>query len=235
MPGDRDSVTDFGSYLLDQLLNGLQATILLFVGCALAGNLLALPVAMARLSRRRWLRYPAIGFILAFRGTPLLVQLYLAYFGIGQILAGVPSIRYSPLWPFFRGAYGYAFLVLSLNTAAYCGEIWQGAIRGVPTGQTEAGKALGLSRARIMRLILLPQALRLALPALGGQNILLLKGTALTATITVFELMAAANLVRAQTFRIYEPLLAAALGYFLLAVVISTGFKFVEKRLALQS
>lgn len=228
-------MTDFAIYLTDQLLTGLQTTILLFFGCALAGNLLALPVAMARISDKRWLKYPAVGFILAFRGTPLLVQLYLAYFGIGQILAGVPSIRFSPLWPLFRSSYGYAFFVLSLNTAAYCGEIWRGAIRGVPAGQIEAGKAVGLSRGRIMWLVVLPQALRLALPALGGQNILLLKGTALTATITVFELMAAANLVRSQTFRVYEPLLAAALAYFLFAVVISTGFKFVEKRLALQA
>jgi His/Glu/Gln/Arg/opine family amino acid ABC transporter permease subunit len=206
---------------------------LLFVGCALAGNVLALPVALARISERRWLRYPAIGFILAFRGTPLLVQLYLAYFGIGQVLASFPSIRYSPTWPLFRSAYCYAFLTLSLNTAAYCGEIWRGAILGVPKGQSEAGKSLGLSKGRIMLLILLPQALRLALPAIGGQNILLLKGTALAATITVFELMAAANIVRAQTFRVYEPLLAAALVYFLLAVLITCGFKFVEKRLTL--
>jgi ABC-type amino acid transport system permease subunit len=85
-----------------------------------------------------------------------------------------------------------------------------------------------------MFLVLLPQALRIALPALGGQNILLLKGTALTATITVFELMAAANMVRSQTFRVYEPLLAAALAYLLLAIVISYGFKFVERRLTLQ-
>jgi polar amino acid transport system permease protein len=80
--------------------------------------------------------------------------------------------------------------------------------------------------------VLLPQAFRLALPAIGGQNILLLKGTALASTITVFELMGAANLVRAQTFRVYEPLLAAALGYFLLAALVTTGFGFVERRLA---
>jgi ABC-type amino acid transport system permease subunit len=83
-----------------------------------------------------------------------------------------------------------------------------------------------------MRFILLPQALRLALPSIGGQNILLLKGTALAAAITVFELMAAANFVRAQTFRVYEPLLAAAFAYFLLAVIITSSFRFVEKRIA---
>lgn len=225
-------MADFGVYLTEQILAGLQETIILFVSCAIVGNMLALPVALARISERRWLRYPAVCFVLAFRGTPLLVQLYIVYFGVGQVLAGVPSIRYSPLWPFFRSAYSYAFFTLSLNTAAYCGEIWRGAILGVPNGQSEAGRSLGLSKYRIMLSVLLPQAFRLALPAIGGQNILLLKGTALAATITVFELFGAANLVRAQTFRTYEPLLAAALAYFLLAVIITSGFKFVERRLA---
>lgn len=225
-------MTEFAAYLANQLLAGIQVTVVLFVGCAVVGNLLAIPVALARLSNRRWLRYPALAFILAFRGTPLLVQLYLCYFGVGQILAGVPSIRYSALWPLLRAAEFYAFFTLSLNTAAYCSEIWRGAIQAIPEGQREAGQSLGLSKTRIMLSVLLPQAFRLALPAIGGQNILLLKGTALASTITVFELMGAANLVRAQTFRVYEPLCAAALGYFLLAVVIATGFGFFERRLA---
>lgn len=224
---------DFGVYLLHQILAGLRTTVFLFIACAVTGNLLALPVGMALLSKGRWVKYPAVVFALLFRGTPLLVQLYIAYFGVGQILASVPSIRYSPLWPLFRDAYTYAYVTLSLNTAAYCGEIWRGAILGVPKGQTEAGKSLGLSRSRNMLSIVLPQALRIALPSLGGQNILLLKGTALAAMIAVFELMGAANLVRAQTFRVYEPLLAAALAYFVLAVIITSGFSFVEKRIAL--
>ncbi|WP_281407728.1 ABC transporter permease subunit [Mesorhizobium sp. B2-3-15] len=131
-----------------------------------------------------------------------------------------------------RGAAFYASFTLSLNTAAYCGGIWSGAIQAIPEGQREAGQSLGLSKTWIMISVLLPQAFRLALPAIGGQNILLLKGTALASTITVFELMGAANLVRAQTFRVYEPLSAAAFGYFLLAVVITTGFGFFERRLA---
>jgi His/Glu/Gln/Arg/opine family amino acid ABC transporter permease subunit len=223
---------EFGNYLASQIFTGLQTTIVLFLACAITGNLLALPVALSRLSPRGWLKYPALCFMLAFRGTPLLVQLYLFYFGVGQILSTVPAVRYSAFWPLLRSANGYAFVVLSLNTAAYCAEIWRGAILGLPAGQTEAGRSLGLSKYRITRFIILPQALRLALPAIGGQNILLLKGTALTASITVFETMAAANLVRAQTFRVYEPLMAAALAYFILAFVITSGFKFVETRIA---
>lgn len=225
-------MANFGSYLASQLFTGFQTTIVLFVVCAICGNVLALPVALARISGHRVLKYPAMAFILAFCGTPLLVQLYLFYFGVGQVLATVPAIRYSSFWPLFRSANGYAFVVLTLNTAAYCAVIWRGAILGVPTGQAEAGRSLGLSKRRIFRSILLPQAFRLALPAIGGQNILLLKGTALTAAITVFETMAAANLVRAQTFRTYEPLLAAALVYFVLAFIITSGFKYMETRMA---
>lgn len=225
-------MSDFEAYLSGELITGLQTTIVLFIACAITGNLLALPVALGRISTRGWIRYPVMAFMLAFRGTPLLVQLYIFYFGVGQILATVPAIRYSPFWPLFRSANGYAYVVLSLNTAAYCAEIWRGAILGLPTGQNEAGRSLGLSKHTITRLILLPQAFRLALPAIGGQNILLLKGTALTAAITVFETMAAANLVRAQTFRTYEPLLAAALVYFVLAFIITSGFKYVETRMA---
>ena len=228
-------MSDFEIYLARQLMIGLQSTIILFVCCGVVGNLLALPVALAGISGRRWVRVLALSFILAFRGTPLLVQLYLAYFGVGQILAYVPSIRYGPLWPIFRSAYSFAFLTLSLNTAAYCGELWRGAIRSVAKGQTEAGKSLGMSKAQIMISVLLPQAFRLAVPAIGGQNILLLKGTALTSTITVFDLMAAAGNVRSQTFRIYEPLFAAGLVYVLLAAIISGGFTFVERRLASRS
>lgn len=225
-------MSDFGSYLAGQIVVGLQTTIILFIACAVTGNILALPIALARVSSRGWFRYPALAFMLAFRGTPLLVQLYLFYFGVGQILSTIPTIRYSAFWPLFRSADSYAFIVLSLNTAAYCAEIWRGAIQGLPVGQNEAGCSLGLSSYRITRSIVLPQAFRLALPALGGQNILLLKGTALTASITVFETMGAANLVRAQTFRVYEPLLAAALVYFILASIITAGFKFVETRIA---
>lgn len=225
-------MSDFTIFLLDQVWVGARVTLVLFFVCAVAGNLLALPVALARLSRWRVVRVPASVFVLLFRGTPLLVQLYVFYFGVGQVLAGVPTLRYGSLWPLLRSPYTYAVLTLSLNTAAYCSEIWRGALLGIARGQGEAGRSLGLSPWRVMRLILLPQALRIALPSIGGQNILLLKGTALAATITVFDLMASANFVRAQTFRVYEPLLAAALVYLVFAICVTAGFQHAEKRLS---
>ena len=227
-----DDLSDFAIFVLDQIWVGARITLVIFIVCAVIGNILALPVALARMSRTFYVRGPASVFVLVFRGTPLLVQLYVFYFGVGQVLAGFPSVRYGVMWPLFRSAYSYAIVALSLNTAAYCSEIWRGALAGIAAGQSEAGQSLGLSRSQVLRLVLLPQALRMALPSIGGQNILLLKGTALAATVTVFELMASANFVRAQTFRVYEPLVAAALVYLLFASCVTAGFRYAEKRLA---
>ena len=226
-------MTDFPAYLAHQLLIGVRLTLVLLVCCGVIGNILAVPVALARTSDSAWLKYPAFAFILLMRGTPVLVQLYFVYYGIGQVLSHVPQLRYSVWWPLFRDAFNYAFITLSLNTAAYAGEIWRGAIQGVPISQIEAGRTLGLPPSKIMFLIVLPQALRLALPALAGQTVLLLKATALTSTITVFELMGAANFVRGQTFRVYEPLLGAALAYVAITFCLTTLFGLAERQLRL--
>lgn len=217
--------------LARQLLSGLGNTILLLLLCGIVGNALAVPLAFARTSGRRWLKHPAFGFILVMRGTPVLVQLYFFYYGVGELLSQWPEFRYSMWWPLFRDGFGYAFIALSLNTAAYAGEIWRGAIQSVPKGQVEAARALGLSALHIARYVVLPQAFRACLPALSGQTILLLKATALTSTITVFEVMGAANAVRAQTFRVYEPLLGAALIYIFLTVILTQIFMLLERRL----
>jgi polar amino acid transport system permease protein len=225
-------MSEFTIFLARQLFEGVRLTLLLLVCCGTVGNLLAVPLALARVSDRRWLKYPAFAFILLMRGTPVLVQLYWVYYGVGELLAHAPAVRQSPLWPFFREAFGYAFVALSLNTAAYSGEILRGAIQSIPAGQSEAGRSLGLSPARIMFLIVLPQAFRNALPALSGQTVLLLKATALASTITIFELMGAANFVRAQTFRVYEPLLGAAIFYVVLTFVLTRIFGLLERRLS---
>ncbi|WP_374306506.1 ABC transporter permease [Dongia sp.] len=221
---------DFATLLAGKLVEGLWSTLLLFAVCAVLGNLLAIPVAFARISECRWLRRPAAFFILALRGTPVLVQLYLFYYGLGEVLSRVPGLRHSMFWPYLREAFGYATLALTLNTAAYCGEIWRGALQGLPKGQVEAAKSLGLNSRQIGLLVLLPQAFRNALPALAGQNVLLLKATSLASTITIFELMAAANLVRSQTFRVYESLIGSAIVYIVLTMIITFAFSLVERR-----
>ncbi|MDQ7251678.1 ABC transporter permease [Dongia sedimenti] len=219
----------FIALLAEKLVEGLKTTLLLMAICGVFGNLLAVPIAFARISPRSSLRKPAYIFILVLRGTPVLVQLYLFYYGLGEILSRTPSLRHSMLWPYLRSAFGYAALALTLNTAAYCAEIWRGALEGLPKGQVEAAKSLGLKPWQFRLLVILPQAFRNALPALSGQNVLLLKATSLASTITIFEVMGAANLVRSQTFRVYESLFGAALVYVALTVAITFMFSLVER------
>jgi His/Glu/Gln/Arg/opine family amino acid ABC transporter permease subunit len=220
---------DFIALLAGKLVQGLWTTLLLFAICAVFGNLLAVPIAFARISKRGYLRRPAYLFILVLRGTPVLVQLYLFYYGVGEVLSRMPSLRYSMWWPYLRPAFGYAVVALTLNTAAYCAEIWRGALQGLPKGQSDAAKSLGLKPWQQGLLVMLPQAFRNALPALSGQNILLLKATSLASTITIFDVMAAANQVRSETFRVYESLIGAALVYIALTSVLTLGFALVER------
>lgn len=220
---------DFIALMAARLGEGLKVTLLLLAVCGIAGNLLAVPIAFARISSRPLVRWPAYAFILVLRGTPVLVQLYLVYYGLGEVFSRTPALRHSVFWPYLRSAMPYAFLALTLNTAAYCAEIWRGALQGLPPGQTEAAKSLGLTAWQFRRLVLLPQAFRNALPALSGQNVLLLKATSLASTITIFEAMAAANLVRSQTFRVYESLIGAALVYVVLTFLLTTAFSLVER------
>jgi polar amino acid transport system permease protein len=133
------------------------------------------------------------------------------------------------LWPYLRSAFGYAALALTLNTAAYCAEIWRGALDGLPKGQAEAARSLGLKVWQLRLLVILPQAFRNALPALSSQNVLLLKATSLASTITIFDVMAAANLVRSQTFRVYESLFGAALVYIGLTAGMAAAFALIER------
>jgi len=222
----------FAGLLAGKLLEGLKTTLLLLAICGVAGNLLAVPVALARISNSRLLRMPAYCFVLVMRGTPVLVQLYLIYYGLGEVLSQIPSVRYSTFWPYLRSGLWYAVLALTLNTAAYCGEILRGALVNVPAGQVEAAKSLGLRRLPVMVLVVVPQAIRAALPALVGQNILLLKATSLASTITIFELMAAANQVRSETFRVYESLFGAAIVYVTLTYLMTAMFSLAEARLS---
>lgn len=220
---------DFVAFLAQKLVEGLQTTLLLLAICGVLGNLLAVPIAFARISERAYLRKSAYVFILVLRGTPVLVQLYLFYYGLGEILSRTPALRHSMLWPYLRSAFGYAALALTLNTAAYCAEIWRGALDGLPKGQAEAARSLGLKVWQLRLLVILPQAFRNALPALSSQNVLLLKATSLASTITIFDVMAAANLVRSQTFRVYESLFGAALVYIGLTAGMAAAFALIER------
>ena len=164
------------------------------------------------------------------RGTPLLVQLYLLYYGFGQI---VPREWMRDSWasPLLRDAFWYAVVALSVNEGAYVATILRGAIAGVPAGEIEAGFAYGMTRAGVLRRIVGPRAWRLALPALTGEAILLLKSTVLASTVTVFDVMGTANTLRFETLRVYEPLAGAAIVYVVLVALLTIPAARLEKHL----
>ena len=212
-------------------LQGLWRTIwILAVTCAL-GFPLAIPLGLAQAAGPRFLAIPARAFCTVIRGTPLLLQLWLLYFGLGSLFPQFPWIRESELWPYLRQAWPYAVLGLTLSFAGYEGEVMRGAFAGVPRGQLEAARAFGMSRWKVFRRIWLPQAIQRALPTLAGETVLQLKATPLVATITVVDIYAVAGRVRQDTFIVYEPLLLLALVYLTITGIIVFAFRKLESRI----
>jgi His/Glu/Gln/Arg/opine family amino acid ABC transporter permease subunit len=207
-------------------LSGTWLTIQLVVIAAILGLLLAVPVALARLSENGLLRGTATAYSLFFRGTPLLVQIFLVYFGLGQF----GFIRSSFLWPFLREAYVCALITFVLNTAAYSAEVVRGGILAVPKGEIEAAKACGMSTFTTYRLVTLPRAFSIALPAYSNEVIILMKGTALASTITLLELMGEAQLISSRTYKPIQVFVIAGIIYYLLTLVITRIFGWLERR-----
>lgn len=210
------------------LLEGFWRTVKLVVLAGVFGFVLAIPVALAQVSGGPILSRLSRGFTTTIRGTPLLVQVYLLYYGVGDLLADIPAIRYGPLWPWFREGFWYATVAFTISVAAYTGEIIRGGLMAVPRGEIEAARAFGMSRFKILRRIWLPRALHISTPALSGEAILLLKSTPLASTVTVVDLFGAANIVRSETFLTYEPLLFVAAVYVACTLVIAVVFRLVE-------
>ncbi|WP_085044287.1 ABC transporter permease [Ensifer aridi] len=212
-------------------ISGLWATIwILIVTCTL-GFALAVPLGLAQVTGPSWLGLPAKAYCTVIRGTPLLLQLWLLYYGLGSLFPQYPWIRESDLWPILRQAWPYAVLSLTLSFAGYGGEIMRGAFAGVPRGEIEAARAFGMSRWKVFRRVWLPQAIQKSLPTLAGETVLQLKATPLVATITVIDLYAVALRVRQDTYVIYEPLLLLALIYMAIAGLIVWIFGRLESRI----
>jgi polar amino acid transport system permease protein len=214
-----------------QLVTGLRVTLELLVLSGVFGFLLALLVAFGRLSKQPLIAWASLSFTNLIRGTPLLVQIYVLYYGVGSLFVGNPAIRASWLWPYLRDGFWYVVLALTLSVGGYVGEVIKGGLAGVPKGEIEAAYAYGMSRGLMIRRIWLPRALYILLPSLAGESVLLLKSTALASTVAVMDVLGAANLVRAQTLRTYEPLLAIATVYLLLALLIERVFRRFEQRI----
>ncbi len=209
---------------LPRLFDGAILTLELVAFAVIAGLILALPMGIARASRHWYVRALPYGYIFFFRGTPLLVQLFLVYYGAAQF----DVVRQGPLWPYLRDPYWCAVLTMTLHTAAYIAEILRGAIQAVPPGEVEAARALGMSRAQAMLHIILPRAARIGLPAYSNEVILMLKASALASTITLLELTGMARTIIARTYLPVEIFFAAGLFYLAIAFVLVKGFKLLE-------
>lgn len=210
------------------LCSGIPLALQLMALSVLSGAVLATALAAMRLSDWAPLDFIARFYIFVFRGTPLLVQLYIIYYGLSQF----PELRKSFLWPFLREPYWCAVLALALNTAAYGAEIIRGGVLSVPAGQIEAARAYGLSGFTLIRRIIAPQALRQMLPAYSNEVILMVKSTALASTITMMEVTGLAAKLISTTYRPVEVFVAAGAVYLLLNFIISRMFKLVEYRLS---
>lgn len=213
---------------LPDLLGGMVLTVEITVLSVLIGLAFSVPIALARVSRNPLLSGPAFSYIFFFRGTPLLAQIFLIYYGSGQF---VDELRSVGLWTFFREPYFCAVLTLTLNTAAYTAEILRGAIGAVPRGEIEAGRACGMSGALLFRRIVLPKAFRIALPAYGNEVVFLFQATSLVSIITLMDLTGVARVIVARTFSVYEIYITAGLIYLAITYIILYGFKRIERRL----
>lgn len=214
-----------------RLLWGIWETIVLLFSTAIAGFLLAVPLGLVQVTGPKPLAWLARGFCTLIRGTPLLLQLWLLYYGLGSLFAQYPEIRQSFLWPYLRQAWPYGFTALMLSFAAYEGEVMRGAFAGVPRGELEAAKAYGMGRFTTFRRIWLPRAVQRTLPTLTGETVLQLKSTPLVATVTVVDVYAVISKVRQDTFLTYEPLLLLALIYLILTGMLVYAFRLLEKRI----
>ncbi len=212
------------------ILRGIGNTLILLVLTMVIGMALAIPLGLAQAVGPWYLALPAQAFCGVIRGTPLLLQLFLLYYGVGSLFPGIPGIRDSWAWPILRDAWYYAVLGLSLSVAGYEGEVMRGAFKSVPHGQLEAARAMGMPRLTIFRRIWLPQAVQRVLPTLGGETVLQLKATPLVAMITVVDIYAVASRVRSETLITYEPLMLLAVVYMASAGVIVLIFRWLEGR-----
>ena len=216
---------------LPLLVRGLWLTLNLLVFSVVYGMILAVPLGLVQVTGPGPLALPARGFCTFIRGTPLLVQLWLMYFGFGSLFPHIPGIRESFLWPILREGYFYALAALTMSFAGYEGEVMRGAFLAVPKGELEAAKAFGMSRWKVLRRIWLPRAIRLALPTLAGDIAMQLKSTPVAATVTVLDLFGVSNKIRQDTYRVYEPLVLVLVVYVLLYFFIVWAFRWYEARI----
>jgi arginine/ornithine transport system permease protein len=190
------------------------------------GLLLALPAGLARARRAPWVSPAVNAYVYLFRGTPLLVQTFLIYYGLAQF----DWVRESWAWTFLREPWWCAAIAFSLNSGAYMTEIVRGAVETTPKGEIEAAKALGLSPRQVDGLVLLPSALRRALPQFGNEAVFMLHGSAVASVITLQDILGAGRTLNAKFYLAYEGFLTAAVLYMALTFLLVLAFRALERR-----
>jgi len=219
---------------LPMLFHGLWLTLLLTVLSMCFGMIMAIPIALAQVSGPPWLSWPAWAFCTFIRGTPLLIQMWFLYYGLGLMFPYIPGIRQSFMWPILREGFYFALVALTLSVAGYEGEVMRGAFLGVPKGELEAARAIGMPPITLLRRVWFPRAVRMVLPTLAGETVSQMQSTSLAATITVLELMGVTNMIRQDTYRIYEPLLLAAAIYMVITFIIVRTFNWIESKVPMK-
>ncbi len=203
----------------DLYLTGTRNTIMLALLAVLIGVVIGLGLALMRRSRFKLVKFVAAAYIEFVRGTPLLVQLFIIFYGL-------PVITGMRFPDFVAGV-----IALSLNSAAYVAEIIRAGLQSVDRGQMEAARSLGMTHQTAMRYIIIPQAFKNILPALGNEFIVVIKESAIVSVIGIYEIMRSANIVRGITYRPFEPLIVAALIYFVLTFTLSNLLGIAERRM----
>lgn len=215
-------------YYIGYLWEGFLNTLFLVAVSGLLGFSLAVGVGLAQVNGPRPLALLTRGYSTVIRGTPLLVQLFFFYDGVGRLLPEIPGVREMFFWPLLRDPFFYAILAFTLSVGAYAGEVIRGALLSVPKGELEAARAFGMTRFQVLRRIWLPHAIQICLPTLTGEMILLLKSVPLVSTIAVTDLLRAASIIRDETFRVYEPLLLVAGIYLAMVMMLTLLMRYIE-------
>ena len=214
---------------IPKMLMGIGLTFQLLFLSLVLGTALAIILLILRISGRWYFSWPTMVYIYIFRGTPILVQIFIIYYGFPQL----DFIRNNDiLWPILREPFGCAIVALTLNTGAYLSEIFRGGVLGVDRGLKEAGAALGLSVTHRFIYITAPIAIRLSLPAYSNDVISLMKSTALASTITLLDMMGIARTIVAETYAPYEIFVSVMVIYLVITWAIQRTFGWIEKRMS---
>jgi arginine/ornithine transport system permease protein len=207
-------------------LGGILITLKLLLISLTVGLAAAIPLGLMRVSKQPLVNATAWLYTYVIRGTPMLVQLFLIYYGLAQFEA----VRSSVLWPYLSNATFCACLAFAINTSAYSAEILAGSLKSIPHGEIEAAKAMGMSRAKLYRRILLPSALRRALPQYSNEVIMMLHTTSLASIVTLVDITGAAKTINSQFYLAFEAYITAGAIYLCLTFVLVRLFKLAERR-----